>query len=419
MNKNNYSYDVCVVGAGPAGATTAYYLAKQGRKVLLLDKKKFPRDKIGGDAFPRRAQKHLEEMGVLDRVVKEKKGRWAAIGGLVSPSGISYIGDSSKGSDAHLVIAIKRKIVDEMVMQAAKQAGAELVEEFIVKKVALDKEQQIWIIANDKEEKATYTAKVLVIADGAASRLARALGIVNTPPQATCSRAYIESGTYQFQHDGVCFYPRRLVPGYCSLFRQADDDLGFCCYILPFGEATTSDLYELHHTFIESDPFISEAIGPNAKLEKMKAAPIRFGGVKQSYGQQLLLVGDAAGMIDPLTGEGLQYAMDGAEIAAETINEAFKKKKFTKRFFKRYQKRWMRSFGRDFKWSKRMAKFCAKYPIFLDAFASLSNKKGDSYMIKWGKIMTGSQRKINFFLPHLALPLFFEALKLRRKLKRR
>jgi hypothetical protein len=78
----------------------------------------------------------------------------------------------------------------------------------------------------------------------------------------------------------------------------------------------------------------------------------------------------------------------------------------------------MKSFGKDFKWSIRMARFCAKHPIFFDAFASLSQKKGDKFMVEWGKIMTGSKRKINFFLPRLALPLAFEALKLNRKFKK-
>jgi flavin-dependent dehydrogenase len=60
--------DVAIVGAGPAGATCAWYLAKQGIRVLLLDKAKFPRDKFCGDAVIPRAQRHLERMGVLDQM---------------------------------------------------------------------------------------------------------------------------------------------------------------------------------------------------------------------------------------------------------------------------------------------------------------------------------------------------------------
>jgi flavin-dependent dehydrogenase len=200
--------------------------------------------------------------------------------------------------------------------------------------------------------------------------------------------------------------------------KEADDDVIFCCYVIPFGEAKTENLYNLHHEFIKNDPLVSKFIGPNAELEQMKAAPIRFGGIDRSYDDHLLIVGDAAGMIDPLTGEGLQYAMDAAEIAADTINEAFQNNDFTKSFFKRYHKRWMKSFGKDFKWSTRMARFCAKHPIFLDAFASVSLKKGDKFMVEWGKIMTGSKKKVNFFLPKLAFPLAFEVLRLKREFKK-
>ena len=79
------AYDVCVVGAGPAGSTCAFYLARQGKRVLLVDKQRFPRDKLCGDAVCARAQVHLERMGVLQAVLAAGEGRWAEYGGFVSP----------------------------------------------------------------------------------------------------------------------------------------------------------------------------------------------------------------------------------------------------------------------------------------------------------------------------------------------
>jgi geranylgeranyl reductase family protein len=411
-------YDVCIIGAGPAGSTCAYYLAQKGITPLVLEKKEFPRDKICGDAFPQRAQKHLERMGILQKLVEEKKGRWAAQGGIVSPSRIVYTGDSYVQTKSHLVISVKRKIIDEMLVKTAIEEGTILVENYAVKEIVFDENEGYWIVHQREGTNQTYHAKILILADGASSRIAQSLGIVKDPPQAVCSRAYVKAGTYKFDQDGVCVITKDLVPGYCALMKEADDDLVFCCYIIPFGKTRTDNLYQIHHDIIKNDPFISEALGPNAELEEMKAAPIRFGGVLQSYENHLLIVGDAAGMIDPLTGEGLQYAMDAAEIAANTIIEAFQKKNFTKKFLKRYQIRWMKSFGKDFKWSTRMARFCAKHPIFFDAFASLSQKKGDKFMVEWGKIMTGSKNKLNFFLPKLAFPLVFETLRLKRKFKK-
>ncbi|HUU77415.1 MAG TPA: hypothetical protein VMX55_03665, partial [candidate division Zixibacteria bacterium] len=99
--------------------------------------------------------------------------------------------------------------------------------------------------------------------------------------------------------------------------------------------------------------------------------------------------------------------------------EAFQKNRFDKRFLRKYQRRWMRSFGRDFKWSARMVKALVRYPIFLDAFASLCNRKGDKFMTEWGKIMTGSKTKLNFFLPNLAFPLLAEIIRLKRKQRKK
>ncbi|HUT82258.1 MAG TPA: NAD(P)/FAD-dependent oxidoreductase [Candidatus Bathyarchaeia archaeon] len=414
---DNNSFDVCIVGAGIAGSTCAFYLAKSGIKTVILEKKKFPRDKICGDAITERAQVHLKRMGVLQEILDEKKGNWAAYGGIVSPGGIAYFGDSSKGKkNNHLVIAIKRKILDEKMVNAAVKEGAQLVEEYSVNNAILSKEEGMWTITTESND-TKYKAKILIIADGATSHLGRKLGLVDEPPQATCSRAYIEVGSHQYPYDGVCFYPPKLVPGYCSLFKEADGDIGYCCYIIPGGQCGTGDLLELHHDFIKNDPFMSKAIGPNPKLEKMKAAPIRFGGIDKSYSEYMMIIGDAAGQIDPLTGEGIQYAMDAAEIAAKTAKTAFKKNKFHERFFFRYHKRWMKSFGRDFRWSKRMINVFIKKPIFLDAFAAACNRKGDRFMIEWGKIMTGSKKKVSFFRPRLAIPLALETLRLKRKRK--
>jgi len=412
---NTKIFDVCIIGAGIAGSTCAFYLATLGIKTVVLEKLKFPKDKICGDAITARAQIHLERMGVLQEVLAENKGNWAAIGGLVSPSGIEYVGDSSKQNDnhdSHLVIAIKRKILDEMMMNAAIKQGALLKEEYPVSNAILSPDKSEWTITS-KSDNTTYRAKILILADGSSSRLGRILGYVDEPPQAICSRAYIEAGSHQYPYDGMCYYPPKLVPGYCSLFKQANGDIGYCCYIIPGGKATSADLKEFHHDFIMNDPFMSKAIGPNPKLEQMKAAPIRFGGIKRSFGDNLMIVGDAAGHVDPLTGEGIQYAMDAAEIAADIAQQALSENRFDKELFSKYQKEWMKSFGKDFKWSQRMINVFVKRPIFLDAFAEVCNKKGDKFMVEWGKIMTGSKKKVSFFRPKLALPLLFAAIRLK------
>jgi hypothetical protein len=74
-------------------------------------------------------------MGIMQKLIDQNKGHWTAVGGLVSPSGIIYIGDSHAETGSHLVIAVKRKIMDEMLINAAINAGSELVENYSVKEV--------------------------------------------------------------------------------------------------------------------------------------------------------------------------------------------------------------------------------------------------------------------------------------------
>ena len=96
QNKSRAFYDVAIVGAGPSGSTAGYYLAKGGAKALLLEKRKFPRDKYCGDAVCKTAIEILKEMGVLDQLMREGKAHVSDSGGFVSPSGLSYIGRSKK-----------------------------------------------------------------------------------------------------------------------------------------------------------------------------------------------------------------------------------------------------------------------------------------------------------------------------------
>lgn len=397
--------DVCVVGAGPAGSTCAYYLARQGCRVLLLERKQFPRDKLCGDAVCTRAQIHLKRMGVLQEILAEGKGRWAYHGGFVSPSGISYIGRNATATGEALVLAVKRMVLDEKIARAAVRAGADLVENYQVAGAEFDANRGVWSVHSRAAGRPTYQARAVIAADGASSPLARSLGLVTTAAEAVCSRAYVTASTTAFDADGVVYYPRELLPGYCALFREAGDDLNFCCYIIPGGRCVSADLPRLHEQIARHDPGVSRALGPHPRMERMRGAGLRLGGIPRSYADHLLIVGDAAGHIDPLTGEGIQYGMDAAEIAATTLLEGLTAGDLSARFLKRYQTHWMRSFGHDFAWSRRMAWFCGKFPVLLDAWAEATQLKGAAYLEEWGTVMTGARPKSNFFRPRLALPI--------------
>ena len=128
---------MAIVGAGPAGATCAWYLAKGDIRVALIDKAKFPRDKFCGDAVIPRAQRHLQRMGVLDQLVEAGQCLFTTSGGFVSPSGIECLSDSAENPSG-TPMSVKRIILDERIVRAAQSAGAKLLEEMPVDKITFD-----------------------------------------------------------------------------------------------------------------------------------------------------------------------------------------------------------------------------------------------------------------------------------------
>jgi geranylgeranyl reductase family protein len=400
-------HDVAIVGAGPAGATCAWYLAKQNVRVLLLDKAKFPRDKFCGDAVIPRAQRHLRTMGVLDPMIEAGECLFTTSGGFVSPAGIECLSDSTENPSG-TPMSVKRLIMDERIVRAAQSAGAELVEEAAIDKVVFDDRAGTWTAHSGNRK---FKARTLVLADGAHSKLARSLGIVNDSPGAICSRAFIEGGTHSFETDGICYMERDLLPGYAAIFRHPNDELNFCTYIIPGGKALPSDLKTLHQGLLDRNPIVRRHLGSAYKIEPMKGAWLRLGGIPKSYADNLLIIGDAAGHIDPLTGEGIQFAMEGAEKAAETLIEAFRVGRFDERYLSTYQAKWQKEFGSKFGLAEKASRLMAHFPELVDSMARVANERDDAFFFAWADIMMGEAPWSEFLKPKLAIPMAAAAIR--------
>jgi geranylgeranyl reductase family protein len=407
---DSQQHDVIVVGAGPAGATAAYYLATGGRRVALLEKASFPRDKYCGDAWCAPALDILEDMGVLQRLEAEGLVRDTTSGGFISPSGESYVSVSEGGgAPGTRCYAIKRIICDERIARRAAEVGAELFEDANVARATLGGDGWWVVRCHDGRE---FRAKMLVAADGANSRLARALGVVTTPPQAVASRQYIRGGTHNFKSGGVLFYPKYILPGYVALFRHYNDDIDVGAYVIPGGALTNDRLADVYENEIKRDPFVQRALGPRAEpLERVRIAPIRLGGEARSTARQFMAVGDAAGQTDPLTGEGIHTGMIGGKLAAQTIHQLFASGEFSEQACLAYHTRWMSAFGRDFRASAVGARMTYRFPLFLDAANVVAQRQGDAFMSEFGAAMTGVKPKTTFVKPGVAIPLGVEVLR--------
>jgi len=352
-------------------------------------------------------------MGVLQEIMAEKKGFFSQKGGFVSPNGNMVIGNSAQElglGTGGIVCAIKRIVMDEKIAKAAQKAGANLQENTTVESAVFLQDKGIWKVECSKDDKiVVYYARCLVCADGSPSGLATRLGLVKEPPQGTCSRAYVKGNT-RFQYDGVVFYPPKLLPGYCAIIREAGNELNFCTYIIPGGPAKNDDLPKLHHDIMTEYPYVAKSLGQNPDIERMKSASLRLGGIKKSYGDHLLIIGDAAGFIDPLTGEGIQYALESGEMASKVLIEGFKKLDLSASFLKKYQTVWYNEFGRDFYWSMKMSLLLYRFPVLLDAAAKLIEKRGSKFLAEWAEVMCGTKSKTWFLrldvMPFMVMEIF-------------
>jgi menaquinone-9 beta-reductase len=319
--------DVIVVGAGPSGATAAYYLAQAGLDVLLLEKSRFPRDKVCGDGLTPRAVKSLVAMGVD---VSEEAG-WLrnkglrVIGGgmrleLPWPELSSYPGYG-------LVRA--RASLDETLARRAQATGAKLLESTTVTGPVLDDDGRIVgvDVKADGEER-TYRSRVVVAADGNSSRLSIAMGLRKRDdrPLGVAVRTYYTSPRHDDDYleswldlwDGD-----RLLPGYGWIFGMGDGTSNVGLGLLNTSDAFgNTDYRALLAGWLRSMPQEWGYVEEN-RTEPVRGAALPMGFNRTPhYYRGLLLAGDAAGMVNPFNGEGIAYAMESGEILARVVAQA-------------------------------------------------------------------------------------------------
>jgi len=412
--KESVDYDVLICGAGPAGATAAFYLAKLGvARVALLDKKTFPRPKPCGDAWCKPALDLLDEMGILAQMEHDGVVYPVKRGGFISPFGYECV--NTDGSVYGAVTgcktyAIKRQIADNYLVQANKKlANVSVLEDTEVQDVtfvlprqgASDNDAGHYVVKTGAGS--TLTATFVFICDGSTSYMAQKLGLLpkGLQSQATCSHAYIKNHTWPKQAkksaDGVMVFNKAVLPGYSALFRHADDNVYLGTYILPGGMATSRAIAPFEGELVLDHPYVANALGAHFDYEERRVvAPIRCGGGVQSFAKQLLVVGDAAGHVDPLTGEGIHTAMMAGKLAAGVAKEMIDNKNYSVQAASAYEKRCYDAFGFEFWSSSICAAVIVRMPIALDAMAVVGARRGQAFLDFFGECMTGVRPKSEF-----------------------
>lgn len=300
--------DVVVVGAGPAGAIAALVLARAGARVTLLDRASFPRDKLCGDTVNPGALAILRRLGLDDATVGGRP-----VDGMVvtGERRVRVVGPYGRGQQG---IAISRTVLDERLVAAAVAAGVQLHERVLVRSPVCGKDGTVTgveaVLPSAVRDR--YVAPVTIAADGRASRIAQAMRLAQTP--ARPRRWAI----------GAVFTGVTGLTTFGEMHVRAGRYLGVAP--LPGGYANscvvTADRAALQRrdlllTTLRSDPETAERFA----LARIVAGPSVLGplavDVRSAGAPGLLLAGDAAGFIDPMTGDGLRFAFRGGELAAQ------------------------------------------------------------------------------------------------------
>lgn len=317
--------DVVVVGAGPAGATAAAYLARAGRRVLLADKAGFPRDKCCGDGLTTLALRELDLLGLDPAAVPNWQDVDAAW--LRSPSGREVCVPLPPSGEGRFAATTPRRELDAALVALAQRAGAELHEGWAVTAIDqhgdhVDTTFRVTASAAGDGVAITVRSRYVIAADGMWSPTRKLLGLAEPGylGEWHAFRQYARNVTGPAAHRLYVWFEPDLLPGYAWSFPLPDGRVNLGFGIQRDGERKVQDMKELWLDLLQR-PHVVEALGPDVELEDRHTAwPIPAGIDRATLSaDRTLFVGDAARATDTMTGEGIGQAVLTGRLAAEAI----------------------------------------------------------------------------------------------------
>lgn len=347
-NNRMTTFDVAIVGAGPAGSSLAIRLAAIGQNVLLLEKKSFPRDKVCGDIVSAKGLMLLDELGCFEAIARRKllplrrartalNGKWLAKGGI-----------PPRANTIDYYHAVPRVVLDEIIFRRAQEAGATTVENCTVRDLEIDSDSAT-LTALESGTQRQYSARLVVGADGAHSVVARRAGLAMTDER------FVEFAMRAYCHglplrESMLWFEEDFFPGFGWVYPISDGLANIGVGMV--AESVKRFDLKLHDFFGRLSKRLQNWAaeqGWRCEIEKPVGWPIKtYGGARTNYFERGLLVGEAGCFVDPLSGEGIAPALENATLARETISDAFDRGDFSRRTLRAYEGRWRQKFDPDF-----------------------------------------------------------------------
>jgi len=373
--------EVIVVGGGPAGASTAHSLARNGVDVLVLDRAKFPRDKICAEYLSPQAARIFSDMNVLDEIERAGPAHLAGMR-IRAPDGHYADGEfaSTHGFRPfrEYGLAIRRTILDEIVLRGARTAGARVEE--LVRITDVNKDQTgrvsgVTVIGPDGAAR-TLTSRYVIGADGLRSIVGKRLGLTHTS-RIFPKRLALVAHYRNVRDVGALGEMHVDRHGY---FGIVDVGLGLMnvAVVVPISRAQEigEGRAEFLEQWIAARPHLAERFVGAERVTDVRATGPFATTSRPAWAPGAALVGDAAEFFDPFTGEGMYSALRGGELLAPFVAEALRGTQSNeKRVLAGYEARRRSEFGGKWK-LERIVGMAIAYPYFLNnAARALSRNK--------------------------------------------
>ncbi len=304
-------WDAVVAGAGPAGATAALVLARRGRRVLLVDGARFPRDKVCGDALIPDALRVLERLGLVEEA--------RSLGHAASTLSL-YSSARARLDVRSTFVTMRRRRFDAFLVRKAIDAGACFAHGRVD---ALIPQPDGSIHAQFRGVDAPVAASAGLTATGASVDLLRGHGLLSRPEaNAMALRCYVKSD--ERIEELVVSYDRAIAPGYAWIFPMGGGLYNVGCGTTIVGDGRRMNLRRDFQAFVERFPLARSLMRRASQVTRLEGARLRCGltGVHPIGPRTALSIGEAIGATFPLTGEGIGKAIETGILGAEAVAHA-------------------------------------------------------------------------------------------------
>jgi geranylgeranyl reductase family protein len=400
-----YDAEVIVVGAGPAGASLAAKLATNGVDTLLLDRAHFPRDKVCGDFVGPAALAELATLGIpaaeIEKTNMIRRGGFVFNGEMLSEYEPRTLDGLPK-----LGRVIPRIHLDAMILQAARRAGARLREGVNVTNFKSNNGSAQVIFRSANGEKC-LRARLVVGADGSTSVIARALRGARHPRADTfiAVRGYTEGRIGDHDRCDFCF-SGDFFPGYYWVFpageRIANIGIGMPAETLPPVEG---HLRNLLLDRIRADAMPRDRLSGSRISGKIAGWPLAtYNPSLRLVGDNVILLGDAAGLINPINGEGIQYALLSARWAAPIVLNCLHSDSLSRQALVGYEETVRRELGVDLAFARLIVRAISNRtlnPFWLFSLRGLSRaaRMNESYAQLTAGVLAGTGKARELLSP--------------------